>query len=153
MLYVRTLAGEETKMFCDKHDTFRKTKERMPIDWAEIHPNDILIMQPVTYWDTLSNAQIASGDIVYAVNQAKYQDKPMRVNGRVYLNQNLFVGKKEKETIVKETKEKQAEEQEIPRTQCLREECVNMRKRLHECLWGGGHYPALSRKDFHAERD
>ena len=146
LIHVRTLAGQQTKLFCGKHDIVRKVKERMPIDYAEHHPLDIVLMKPVAYWETLSDAQITSGDIVFAVNQAVIEDKPVLVNGRLYLNQTLFLEKKEKETKVKETKEKQAEEQEIPRTPCIREECVNTRKRLHECLWGGPHYPALSMK-------
>ena len=153
VVYVRTLAGEQTIMRCGKHDLVRKLKEKCGCDWAYTHPNDILVMVPVSYWRKLSDAQITSGSIVYVVNQAKIEDKPVCVNGRLYLNQTLFEGKKEKATNVKETKEKQAEEQEIPRTPCSREECVNTRKRLHECLWGGGHYPALSRKDFHEGRD
>ena len=86
---------------------------------------------------------------MYAVNQAKIEDKPVCVNGRLYLNQTLFEGKKEKATNVKETKEKQAEEQEIPRTPCRRDDCVKTRKRLHESLWGGHHYPELSVKRPH----
>ena len=150
VVYVRTLGGEQKIMWCGKHDIVRKLKERMPINWADKHPNDILLMKPVPYWDHCG-AQISSGDIVYAVNQAKIEDKPVCVNGRLYLNQTLFEGKKEKATNVKDAKEKQVEEQEIPRTPCVREECVATRKRLHECLWGGGHYPALSRNDFRDE--
>ena len=83
---------------------------------------------------------------------AVIEDKPLLVNGRSYLNQTLFLDAETKEkhaAKVKETKEKQAEERhQIPRTPCMRDECVNTRKRLHECLWGGPHYPALSTKRF-----
>ena len=96
-IFVKTLSGEEKPVCCHGTDSIAKVKLSLPIDWANVHPHNILIMTIVPGWCQLREANIRPGETLYAVNrEAFYED--------------LFTVQKEEEAKEKDGKKKKTAE-------------------------------------------
>ena len=69
VIHFRTLAGEKHDVVCYDTDTISKVKALLPIDYVTTHPHQVVVMQTIDNYRTLSDLKLKTGAKLFVFNQ------------------------------------------------------------------------------------
>ena len=91
----RTLSGEQHDVVCYDTDTISKVKALLPIDYVTTHPHQVVVMQTIDNYRTLSDLKLKTGAKLFVFNQGTLSSIASHLFHR---RGDLFTMRKEKNT-------------------------------------------------------
>ena len=95
VIHFRTLAGEKHDVVCYDTDTISKVKALLPIDYVTTHPHQVVVMQTIDNYRTLSDLKLKTGAKLFVFNQGTLSSIASHLFQR---RGDLFTMRKEKNT-------------------------------------------------------